>query len=71
MCRKPNIGNKVNWLPVSKNFRDPLRYIKITQNQTFEVKEQQNYRNLLFWNSLPLIEFDFIKIREDKRFIEL
>uniref|UniRef100_A0A2S2QZ43 Carboxylic ester hydrolase n=1 Tax=Sipha flava TaxID=143950 RepID=A0A2S2QZ43_9HEMI len=68
---KPYIGDKVNWLPVSKNFRDPLRYIKITQNQTFEVKEQQNHGNLLFWNSLPLNEFDLINMKEDRRHIEL
>lgn len=53
----PDIGNTTTWLPVSKNPTDPLRFIKITQNQTFEPKEQSNHGNYSFWSSLPLTEF--------------
>ncbi|KAL4132765.1 hypothetical protein QTP88_009866 [Uroleucon formosanum] len=44
----PGIGNSEIWLPVSKNLSDPFRFVKITQQQTFEAKEQSNHRNYAF-----------------------
>lgn len=55
--RVPNIESTVTWLPVSQNPTDPFRYLKITQNQTFEVEEHSNHGNYNFWKSLPLTEF--------------
>lgn len=55
--RAPHIGKKEIWMPVSKNPKDPLRFVKITQEQTFEPTEQLNHGNYLFWKSLPLTEF--------------
>jgi len=42
---------------VSKNPSDPLKLIKITQNQTFEPQEYTNPGNYKFWSTLPLTEF--------------
>lgn len=53
----PDIGKSVTWLPVSKDPSDPLRFIKITQNQTFEAKEVSDHGNYAFWSSFPLNEF--------------
>lgn len=47
----------MTWQPVSKNPADPLRFLKITQNQTFKVEENSNHGNYVFWKSLPLTEF--------------
>lgn len=55
--RIPDIGNSAVWSPVSKNPIDPLKLIKITQNQTFEPKEQPDPGNHTFWSTLPLTEF--------------
>lgn len=63
--REPDIGNSEIWLPVSKKPVDPFRFIKITQQQTFEAKEQLNHRNYEFWSSLPLTEFHEVNIPED------
>lgn len=63
--RVPNIGSSNNWLPVSKNPTDPFRYIKITQNQIFEPREDSNHGNYAFWSSLPLTEY-FSKINVSK-----
>ncbi|CAI6374089.1 unnamed protein product [Macrosiphum euphorbiae] len=61
----PDIGNSEIWLPVSKNPVDPFRFIKITQQQTFEARAQSNHRNYAFWSSLPLTEFDDVNVPED------
>ncbi|XP_050548741.1 esterase E4-like [Daktulosphaira vitifoliae] len=53
----PNINNTTSWLPVSKNPADPLKLVKITQNQTFEPMELPNLGNSAFWRSLPLSDF--------------
>lgn len=53
----PDIGSSVVWSPVSKNPSDPLKLIKITQNQTFEQQEYSNPGNYNFWSTLPLTEF--------------
>jgi len=53
------------WLPVSKNPADSFRFIKITQQQTFEAREQSNHRNYEFWSSLPLKEFYGDNVSED------
>ncbi|XP_060868814.1 esterase E4-like [Metopolophium dirhodum] len=58
----PDIGNSEIWLPVSKNPADPFRFVKITQQQTFESREQSNHRNYTFWSSLPLTEFYEVNI---------
>jgi len=63
--RAPDIGNSKIWLPVSKNPVDPFRFIKITQQQTFEAREQSNHRNYEFWSSLPLTEFYEVNMLED------
>lgn len=57
LFRALSIGNLEVWLPVSKNPADPFRFTKITQQQTFEAREQSNHRNYAFWSSLPLTEF--------------
>jgi len=67
----PYIGYSETWLPVSKNNADPFRYLKITQNQTFELKEDSNYGNYEFWSSLPLNEFYETNIPENNNHIEL
>ncbi|XP_022167437.1 esterase E4-like [Myzus persicae] len=61
----PAIGNSEIWLPVSKNPADPLRFTKITQQQTFEAREQSNHGNYAFWSSLPLTEFFEFNVPED------
>ncbi|CAH1711822.1 esterase E4-like isoform X1 [Aphis gossypii] len=62
----PNIGNNSEiWLPVSKNPTDPFRFIQITQQQTFEAKEQSNHGNYAFWSNLPLTEFSEVNVPED------
>ncbi|XP_003247261.1 esterase E4 isoform X1 [Acyrthosiphon pisum] len=53
----PDVGSSVVWSPVSKNPSDPLKLIKITQNQTFEQQEYSNPGNHNFWSTLPLTEF--------------
>lgn len=53
----PDTENSEIWLPVSKNLADPFRFTKITQQQTFEAREQSNHGNYEFWSSLPLNEF--------------
>ncbi|VVC28330.1 Hypothetical protein CINCED_3A016091 [Cinara cedri] len=67
----PDIGNSTTWLPVSKNSADPFKYIEITQDQTFEFKEESNYGNYEFWSSLPLTEFNEIRISNDINHTEL
>ncbi|CAI6350717.1 unnamed protein product [Macrosiphum euphorbiae] len=61
----PDIGNSEIWSPVSKNPADPLRFIKITQQQTFEAREHSNHGNFEFWSRLPLTEFYNINVPED------
>ncbi|XP_025192338.1 esterase E4-like isoform X2 [Melanaphis sacchari] len=60
----PDIGSSKIWLPVSKNPTDPFRFIRITQQQTFEVEEQSNHRNYAFWSNLPLTEFNEVNVPE-------
>ncbi|CAI6344725.1 unnamed protein product [Macrosiphum euphorbiae] len=60
----PDIGNSEIWSPVSKNPADPLRYIKITQQQTFEAREHSNHGNFEFWSRLPLTEYYNINVPE-------
>ncbi|XP_026808622.1 esterase E4-like [Rhopalosiphum maidis] len=60
----PDIGNSKIWLPVSKNPTDPFRFIKITQQQTFEIEERSNHGNYAFWSSLPLTEFNEVNVPE-------
>lgn len=55
--RVPEVGNSAVWSPVSKNPSDPLKLIKITQNQTVEQQEYPNPGNYDFWSTLPLTEF--------------
>jgi len=62
--RVPDIGNPEIWLPVSKYPSDPFRFIQITQQQTFEAKEQLNHRNYAFWSNLPLTEFSEVNVPE-------
>lgn len=69
--RVPDIGNTSTWLPVSKSTADPLRYIKITQDQIFEPREQLDHGNYEFWSSLPLTEFYSINMSEEINHIEL
>ncbi|CAI6376484.1 unnamed protein product [Macrosiphum euphorbiae] len=61
----PDIRNSEIWSPVSKNPADPLRYIKITQQQTFEAREHSNHGNFEFWSRLPLTEFFNINVPDD------
>jgi len=67
----PVIDNTKTWLPVSKNPKDPFRYIKITQHQTFEPKEDLNHGNYEFWSSLPLNEFYETNIPKNIKHSEL
>lgn len=59
------MGDSEMWLPVSKNPADPFRFIKITQQQTFELREKLNHRNYAFWSSLPLTEFYDVDVPKD------
>ncbi|XP_029347509.1 esterase E4 [Acyrthosiphon pisum] len=53
----PDVGSSAVWSPVSKNPSDPLKLIKITQNQTFEQQEYSNPGNHNFWSTLPITEY--------------
>lgn len=68
----PDTDNSSIWLPVSKRSTDTFRYIKITQNQTVEPREDSNHGNYAFWSSLPLTEFyETNKIPENPKHYEL
>lgn len=69
--RIPDIGSSAVWSPVSKNPADPLKLIKITQNQTFEPQEQSDPGNHAFWSSLPLTEFTVFNSAENIKHTEL
>ncbi|VVC27649.1 Hypothetical protein CINCED_3A001615 [Cinara cedri] len=67
----PELGNSTVWTPVSKNLADPLKLIKITQNQTFELQEQSDPGNHTFWSTLPLTEFSVTSLSENLNHTEL
>ncbi|KAF0769982.1 esterase E4-like [Aphis craccivora] len=67
----PDIGNSTVWSPVSKNPTDPLKLIKITQNQTLEPQEYLNPGNHTFWSTLPLTEFPGVNLPENIKHTEL
>lgn len=69
--RIPDIGNSTVWSPVSKNADDPLKLIKITQNQTFEPQELSDPGNYTFWSTLPLTEFSAFNLAENIKHTEL
>ncbi|KAE9536014.1 hypothetical protein AGLY_007915 [Aphis glycines] len=67
----PDVGNSTVWSPVSKNPTDPLKLIKITQNQTLEPQEYLNPGNHIFWSTLPLTEFPGVNLPENIKHTEL
>ncbi|XP_025194118.1 esterase E4-like [Melanaphis sacchari] len=67
----PDVGNSTIWSPVSKNPSDPLKLIKITQNQTLEPQEYSNPGNHTFWSTLPLTEFQGVNLPEKISHTEL
>jgi carboxylesterase type B len=67
----PDVSNSTIWSPVSKNPTDPLKLIKITQNQTFEPQEQSDPGNHTFWSTLPLTEFSAANLLKTTSRIEL
>lgn len=69
--RTPDVGSPTVWSPVSKNADDPLKLMKITQNQTFEPQEQSNPGNYTFWSTLGLTEFSAFNSEENIKHTEL
>lgn len=69
--RTPDVGSTTVWSPVSKNADDPLKLIKITQNQSFELQELSDPGNHTFWSTLGLTEFSAINSEESVKHTEL
>lgn len=71
LFRVPDIGSSATWPPVSNNPADPLKYIKIMDDQIFEPREESDHGNYKFWSSLPLTEFYGPSTPEDIKHTEL